>query len=220
MKPIVTPHETYQDFILEQLRQHFTGGLLVLVNKDWPLISKLWITNLTEITTLLQDDYSRRGPAPRDPASMFRSFLLFLLTKPEIGITAWVNELYRVPLYAILSGFVPGDVPGVGTFYDFFNRLWTASENNLKLREQKRERKAKKGKKGEKAPTTTPGKVKRLVEWVIRHETKKTNLPSDRLFHFFQTQILAISAKLGLLGYERFKHGGGRNTRRYLCLSP
>ena len=46
---------------------------------------------------------------------MFRSFLLFLLTKPEIGITAWVNELYRVPLYAILSGFVPGDVPGVGT---------------------------------------------------------------------------------------------------------
>jgi len=28
----------------------------------------------------------------------------------------------------------------------------------------------------------------------------KTDLPSDRLFHFFQTQILAISAKLGLLG--------------------
>ncbi len=52
----------------------------------------------------------------------------------------------------------------------------------------------------EKAPTTTPGKVKRLVEWVKRHATKKTDLPMDRLFHFFQTQILTISAKLGLLG--------------------
>ncbi len=40
----------------------------------------------------------------------------------------------------------------------------------------------------------------RLVDWVIRHAAKKTDLPSDRLFHFFQTQILAISAKLGLLG--------------------
>ena len=64
----------------------------------------------------------------------------------------------------------------------------------------RRKRKPKKGKKGEKAPTTTPGKVKRLVEWMIRHADKKTDLPSDRLFHFFQTQILAFSAKFGLLG--------------------
>ncbi|WP_042316046.1 hypothetical protein [Desulfofarcimen acetoxidans] len=26
--------------------------------------------------------------------------------------------MYHVPLYAILSGFEPSDVPGVGTFYD------------------------------------------------------------------------------------------------------
>jgi len=35
---------------------------------------------------------------------------------------------------------------------------------------------------------------------MIRHAGKKTDLPCDRLFHFFQTQILAISANLGLLG--------------------
>lgn len=45
---------------------------------------------------------------------------LDLLARPELGITEWVDELYRVPLYAILSGFEPGDVPGIGTFYDFF----------------------------------------------------------------------------------------------------
>jgi len=56
----------------------------------------------------------------------------------------------------------------------------------------RRKRKPKKGKKGEKAPTTTPGKVKRLVEWMIRHSDKKLDLPGDRLFHFFQTQILKV----------------------------
>ena len=35
---------------------------------------------------------------------------------------------------------------------------------------------------------------------MIRHVAKKTDLPSNRLFHFFQTQILARSANLGLLG--------------------
>ena len=109
--------------------------------------------------------------------------------------------MQRIPYYAILSGFEPGDFPGVGTFYDFFNRLWPASGNNFKSKMQrKRQPKPNKCKKGEKAPTTTPGKVKRLVKWMIRHSNKRSNLPSDRLFHFFQTQILAISANLGLLG--------------------
>ncbi|KJS03675.1 MAG: hypothetical protein VR68_00780 [Peptococcaceae bacterium BRH_c4a] len=88
LKPVVKLHETYQNFVIEQLQQHYAGGLLVLVNKDWPLITKLWITNLADITTSLRDLYCSRGPAPRDPASMLRSFLLFLLAKPEIGITA------------------------------------------------------------------------------------------------------------------------------------
>ncbi|MDT3704689.1 MAG: hypothetical protein ROZ36_17150, partial [Thermincola sp.] len=200
VKPVVTPHKAYQQFVIEQLQQHYSGGLLVLVNKDWLLISKLWITDLTEITTLLQDSYRLRGPAPRDPSSMLRSFLLFLLIKPEIGITAWVDELHRVPLYAILSGFKPGDVPGVGTFYDFFARFWTASEKSFKPRKQRRKRKPKKGKKGEKAPTTTPGRIKRLVNWMISHLDKPKDLPMDRLFHFFQSQFLAVSARLGLFG--------------------
>ena len=164
---------------------------------------KLWMTDLSYITTLLQECYDAKGkgPQPRDPASMLRSYLLLLMTKPEIGVTEWINEMKRIPYYAILSGFEPGDIPGVGTFYDFFQRLWSASGNNLKPKKHKRNKKPKKGKKkGERAPTTTPGKVKRLVEWVIRHADKKSDLPMDRLFHFFQTQILAISAKLGLLG--------------------
>ena len=201
MKPIFISHALYQDSVLQRLNEHYSGGIFTIVSSDWPLVAKFWMTDLSYLTTLLQDLYDPKGPNPRDPASMLRSYLLFLMTKPEIGITEWINEMCRIPYYAVISGFEPGDLPGVGTFYDFFKRLWAASENNFKPKKQfKRKRKVKKGKKGEKAPTTTSGKVKRLVNWMIRHACVKTELPSDRLFHFFQSQILAISAKLGLLG--------------------
>lgn len=41
MKPVLIPHESYQYFVLEQLREHYSGGVLCLVNKDWPVITKL-----------------------------------------------------------------------------------------------------------------------------------------------------------------------------------
>jgi len=200
MKPTTLPHRDYQDFVISQLHRHYSGSLLVLLNQDWPGIAKLWITDLSAVTSLMRDLYSPRGPAPRDPASMLRSFLLLLLTRPQTGITAWANELRRVPLFAILSGFEPGDVPGVGTFYDFFARLWIATDANIRSPIQQRGSKPKKGKKGEKAGTASPGRVLRLVNWMKRHSAKQVVLPADRLFQIFQSQFLAVSTKLGLLG--------------------
>jgi len=148
LKPVFIPHHLYQDSILQRLRKYYSGEIFVIVNDDWPLVAKLWMIDLSYLTTLLQDVYDAKGPLPRDPASMLRSFLLFLMTKPEIGVTEWINEMKRIPYYAILSGFEPGDIPGVGTFYDFFKRLWAVSENNLQSKKQKRKRK--KGKKEKK----------------------------------------------------------------------
>jgi hypothetical protein len=123
MKPLFIPHASYQVFVLKQLQLHYSGGILVVHKDHWPLIAKLWITDLSPITTMLAPLYEDKGPESRDPASMLRSYLVNLLVRPELGITAWVKEMYTVPLYAILSGFQPGDIPGVGTFYDFFPRL-------------------------------------------------------------------------------------------------
>lgn len=212
MKPNFLSHAAYQDFVLQQL-QSIHGHGLVTLNKDWPLLTKFWKTDLSYVTTMLQDSYSNRGPKPRDPASMLRSFLVFLMTNPEKGLTEWVNVMKRTPIYAILSGFVLDDIPGVGTFYDFFKRLWPAVNKNLRPKLQKPKSKPKKGtKKGEKAPTATPGRVKRLVKWMMRHSEMKTNLPADRLFHFFQTQILAVSAHLGLLGDVHALSAAGDGT--------
>lgn len=197
MKPVLVPHAQYQDSVLRQL---LASGVL-LIRKDWPLAVKFWMTDLSPVTILLQDAYSKRGPEPRDPASMLRSYLLFLMTCPQVGLTEWINVMKRTPIYAILSGFPVDDLPGVGTFYDFFARLWPCVDSNLKpKRQRKRKRKLRKGKKGEKAPTTTPGRVKRLVEWILRHPEKNPPLPADLLFDFFQSQFLSTSARLGLLG--------------------
>ena len=202
MKPILLTHDSYQNFLIEQLQKHYSGGILTLVSNDWPIISKLWIADLSCISTWLYDTYPLKGPAPRDPASMFRSYLLFLLTNPTIGITKWVDELYRIPLYAILSGFEPGDVPGVGTFYDFFQRLWNQDNKNIKpnIKRKRKKKKKKKFKKGEKQTPKNPGIVEKLVNRFLRYGSKKKLLPGDRLFDFFQSQFIDLSAKLGLLG--------------------
>jgi len=202
MKTVLVTHESYQDFVIGQLQKYYSGGILTLVSKDWPTITKLWITDLSYTTTWLSETYSLKGPAPRDPASMLRSYLLFLLTNPTIGITKWVDQLYRVPLYAILSGFEPGDIPGVGTFYDFFGRLWGQEKQNIKpkMKRKRKKKKKKKLKKGEKQAPKNPGIVAKLVNRFFRYGSKKKLLPGDRLFDFFQSQFLDVSAKLGLLG--------------------
>lgn len=200
VKPILISHQSYQSFVQTSLRKHYAPPAAIIVKADWPLIYKCLITDLSHVTKLLADTYSPRGPEPRDPASMFRSYLLFLMCKPEIGITEWVNEMYRYPLYAILSGFEPGDIPGVGTFYDFLSRFWAVEGKNLSPKVRPRKRKPKKGKKGEKAPTTTPGKVQRLVKRILKYGMASKDQPMDRLFEFFQSQFLAVSAKFGLLG--------------------
>lgn len=215
VKPVFISHDAYQQFVLEQLQKHYSGGVLTLVNRNWPVIAKLWVTDLSKLTTMLLPFYGKRGPAPRDPASMMRSYLLLLLIFPTISIDDWVDLLYHVPLYAILSGFEPGDTPGVGTFYDFFFRLWGSEKKQLtrKRKSKKaRKRKPKKGRNGEKSPVSKSGRVKRLVEWVMPRLDQKRERPSDRLFDFFQSEILTVSAKLGLLGNVGHMNVAGDGT--------
>lgn len=112
------------------MRTHYSGGILVLLAKDWTFIEKFWLVDLSGTASALSRQYAIRGIKATDPADIFRSYLLML----QVGctsVTAWVDELRRVPLYAIVSGFFPGSTPGVGTFYDFFARLWPAASPHL-----------------------------------------------------------------------------------------
>jgi len=186
--PTNRTHKQYQDFITAQIQLHYTSGILKLTATDWLLAEKLWGTDLSGTATFLEKQYGRRGPKPIDPDCMLRAYLLMLLTRQGYSITYWVDEMRRSPIFAILSGFEPGNTPGIGTFYDFFTRFWNSDFPNIK-------------KKGEKAPTTSPGKVARLVKRLLKATSSTTNAqPFDRLYDFFQSKFLTVSADLGLLG--------------------
>src|SRR5690625_5175634 len=86
----------------------------------------VWVSlmDLTPTAELMKNQYSTdpRGRKPRNPCDMLRSFLLMHKLQ-YTSIDKWVHALKTVPLFAVLSGFEPELVPGVGTFYDFSNRL-------------------------------------------------------------------------------------------------
>ena len=81
---------------------------------------------------------------------MLRSILLSVEFKIT-SYTKWAADLKENHLHAILSGFVVGDTPGTGTFYDFHNRLWLSDNNNLSdpihPQKEKPKNRTKKGKK-------------------------------------------------------------------------
>jgi len=198
MLPTVDSHAYYQSFVQQQLRRYYSGDLLLLVAKDWHLITKFWITDLSRTFDLLRHTYSRRGPETIDPAKLLRSYLLMLQVK-QISVTEWVNDLRRYPLYAILSGFEYGHTPGVGTFYDFFRRLWSLDSPNVTPKKRLKRKKPKRGKKGEKAPTTTPNRVDKLIRQLSKRTSVRSQ-PFDTLLNLFQQQFLTLSARMGLLG--------------------
>jgi hypothetical protein len=198
MLPSARSHEEYQSFVLQQLRLHYSNGSLLFVTKDWPLVTKFWITDLSATFDMLRSTYSCHGPEATDPTDLLRSYLLML----EVGqpsITEWVNDLRRCPLYAILSGFKYGNTPGVGTFYDFFRRLWSHGSPSLAPQGRLSRKKPVRGKKGEKAPTTTPNRIAKLLSQLQRR-TAIQSQPFDVLLRLFQQQFLSVSSARGLLG--------------------
>lgn len=201
MLPIVRSHEQYQSFVEQQLRNHYANGSLLFVAKDWSLVKKFWITDLSDTFNLLRDTFSCRGPKSIDPADLLRSYLL-MLQVGEPSITEWVNQLRRCPLYAIVSGFEYGQTPGVGTFYDFFQRLWSHDSVNLSPKRRLNRKKVKGGKKGQKAPTKAYSKIANLMAQLQKRSSAKAH-PFDVLLKLFQHQFLAVSAKSGLLGDTR-----------------
>jgi hypothetical protein len=79
--------------------------------------------NLDPARKILESVYSpvHRRPA-RDCVCMLRFLLLMTLFKVA-SITQWIKQVRSVPFLAVLAGFVPGDIPGVGTCYDFMRRI-------------------------------------------------------------------------------------------------
>ena len=167
-------HEAYQDFVVRQLRDHYAdptqlpSGLL-------DIAERFWQKDLTSVNNLMRDVYSPFGPRPRPACCMLRSYLLSIAL--HFSVTKWVDQMRTVPTYAILSGFEFGDTPGVGTFADFFTRLWQYNAKNYSPHEHPPKAKVKKpDRKGEKATPVERVTVSQLLRQLEEHQPSRQQL--------------------------------------------
>jgi hypothetical protein len=120
MIPPFVSHKQYLRFVRHQAYRY--GGLRTS-HRHYQVWRKLQATNLDGAYAILTGLYSADwGRVARDPLCMLRSCLVMMLC----GITNfddWVDLMHDEPFYALISGFDPQDLPGVGTFYDFQDRL-------------------------------------------------------------------------------------------------
>ena len=191
-------HSAYQERVLTQLRNYYPDAASSLPSSTWAVIEKFWNLDLSEVDPLMRDRYSDFGPAPRLPSDMLRSILLSVVCRIP-SYTAWAADLKENHLHAILSGFTVGDTPGIGTFYDFHDRLWLSGHKNLSAPvHPPKEKPIKPNKKGEKAPPVEKITVNDLFA-KFELEQPHDMEPCRRLYQIFQMLFLSHSVQEGLV---------------------
>lgn len=166
----------------------------------------MFLTDLNEVREIMKPLYSEkpRGSKPRDPAAMLRSMLLMKSTG-EQSITEWVKKLNQFDNYAILSGFEPNNVPGVGTFYDFIDRI-SLIDDDEKNRQRDlvkyfRPKPKKTLRKNEKLPPKHPDIINRLVDRIFKSKDQPVHPGNEKIIQKVFSECFVIpSAEIGLLG--------------------
>ena len=208
MKPINTGgHAAYQNRVLTQLRKYYPDADTTLDTSTWEVLEQFWALDLSSVDLAMKDRYSVFGPEPRLPSDMLRSYLLSMKFKVP-SLTLWASRLKQDHLYAILSGFIVGDTPGTGTFYDFMNRLWLSDKNNISdpLHPPK-EKPKKPKKKGEKAAPVEKVTVYDLLD-KFAIDPPQDFASAARLFEIFKSQFLDVSVENGLIDLDNLAISG------------
>ena len=141
---------------------------------------------------------------------MQRSYLLSIDFKVH-SLTDWSAQLKINPLYAILSGFQFGDTPGVGTFYDFLDRLWDSDSDNLSphIHPVKKKKVKKPKQTGKKADSIEKITVEQLFHSLESSSFSIDEQPYASLFKIYNHEFLSVSISKGLIDSSRdcFYHG-------------
>lgn len=191
-------HAVYQDFLISKFLEFYPDPFIIS-KKRWDTILQFYELDLSETNVILSEIYSDRGPLARVPSDMLRSYLLSI----KLGftsITKWVEALKECPLYSIISGFPPTNVPGIGTFYDFFDRIWPSDSNNLVGQMRHKKKKTPRGKKsGDKTPNITKTAAYRFIEFYKSHPLPDySKSPLNFIFRLYKSQFLDTSVEAGL----------------------
>lgn len=201
-------HTAYQTFVLENLRKYYPDPT-VFAKSTWDIIERFWNLDLSYTDELLRSKYSVFGPKPRTPSCMQRSYLLSIDFKVH-SLTDWAAQLKINPLYAILSGFQFGDTPGVGTFYDFLDRLWDSDSDNLSphIHPIKKKKVKKPKQKGDKAEPIEKVTVEQLFQSMEYSSFSIDEQPYASLFKIYDHEFLSVSISKGLIDISNLSIAG------------
>ena len=201
-------HSAYQNFVIENLRKYYPDPSS-FPSSTRDIMERFWTLDLTYTDELLRSKYSVFGPKPRTPSCMHRSYLLSIDFKVD-SITDWAAQLKLNPLYAILSGFEFGNTPGVGTFYDFFNRLWDSDSDNLSphMHPVKKKKVKKPTQKGSKAASVEKISVEQLLKQLESETFSIDDQPYGSLFNIFNNEFLSQSVERGLIDTSNLSIAG------------
>ena len=189
-------HVDYQHFVVTNLRKYYPDPD-ALARSTWDIIERFWNLDLSFTDTFMADKYSKFGPAPRTPSSMQRSYLLSIDFKVT-SLTEWAAQLKMNPLYAILSGFEPGNTPGVGTFYDFIKRLWNSDDDHMSPHIHPLKTRVNKPKtKGTKADSVEKVTVAELLPSLENTVFNLDEQPYSSLFTIYKKEFLDVSVSTG-----------------------
>ncbi len=220
---MIRPLQSHSQYVeLFQLRRAELD--LKLSDDDTPVWCKFRRLNWTDAHPILARLYDPdQGRPARPPEDMLRSWLL-MLERHITSVDIWVGHLHQHPLDAVLSGFAPDDLPGVGTFYDFQARLLQLvnpeidQEQRPRRRSEQRKKETALRDKNNLAPHV--GILDRLADRLIARPTPpvvygewQTNLAAlpayqRTLKEVFYTVFVAGSVTRGLIDLEHLQVAG------------
>jgi hypothetical protein len=153
----------------------------------------LMLVDLTPMRNIIQHLYSVLGRPARAPENLLRSLLCMVLCG-YTSITRWISKMRSHPFYAIVSGFLPYDVPGVGTFYDFMNLVMSRKPREGRgLSRRKR-------KPDEKGKPKHSGIIKRLADRLLSGKKLPLRFRDASIIkEVFDVVFAAHSKELGLI---------------------
>jgi len=161
-----------------------------------PLIKKIYILNLDPAKKVVASLYPPVGRPAKNQPELLRALMAMLHCQIH-DPTKFVAVLRSSPVLRAICGFEQGKTPGVGTIYDFLDRLWLSDNPQKAIKKPKS--KGKRPKSGEKLPAKHPGIVKKLVDKALEGRVIERR-PESILQEILKGCAVLPSAKLGLLG--------------------
>jgi len=154
------------------------------------ILEKIYILDLDGLLPVVWKRYAQTGRPSRNQPEIFRA--LVLMSHFKEGISSFVKRLKAHPVLAIICGFEPDSVPGVGTFYDFLDRFWLEDEPAKVIREPFTKR-SKRPKGSDKLADTDSNRVSGLVQKVLAGQP-----PRDRPEKLLQKILTECAVKPSL----------------------